>query len=200
MQRVLWAFLAVSLLLAGCSFGSSSDPPAEEGLKSIPPSQRLILADGSVSRAEIEQAYADSVACLEQAGFADVSWSRDSERVYSIQATLGPPRPGESAADAELRADNAFDDCRTQYVSVVSDEWLRATELSDEEKRAAAEVLASCVAPFGIEVTGFREADLKPLIDRLAELDRNMETNDTESIALNECFSVFALKAGSSPG
>ncbi|MCP4084115.1 MAG: hypothetical protein GY745_03510 [Actinomycetia bacterium] len=159
----------------------------------------MILEDGMVSRAEMEGAYQDAVDCLEESGYVEVFFERESDRVYTIQGSSGAPEPGESETEQEARIDLGWDSCLGEYVGSVGDAWLRQTELSEEEKLVAAAALNDCIRPFGVEISGADVEGLRPLIEKLIELEGGAEAADQDALVLNRCYDEFLLVAGGSP-
>ncbi|RMH77735.1 MAG: hypothetical protein D6683_08465 [Actinomyces sp.] len=198
-RRSRIAALSFAVLLSSCGGNGESPGTAPDGSGAVPPAQAAALEDGVVTRAEIEEAYQRTVDCLVAAGFEHVEYTRDNDRVYSLQFDASGPPAGMSEDDYEQQINAAAEACATENLNATSDVWLRQTELSEEQKQAEARRLAACVADYGIEVTGPDAAGLRPLVERLGELEKAGQENTPEWETLNSCFQAFALVAGGAP-
>lgn len=190
-----WSGLLALVFATACS-SSSGDVPAI-AWQSVPEEQRAALEDGVVTRAEIEGAYQGGVECLEDAGFIDVFYERESDRVYAIQASSGARAPNESEDEMEARLDVAFEACLATHVGTVGDQWLRQTEISEEERLQAADHLRACIEPWEVEVLGIDAEGLRPLNERIVELENAGQVAD--AAGLNACYRDYLLVAGGSP-
>ena len=158
---VMGVLVTGSILLAGCGGGSrdqSSAPTATavgidyQQLLSSPDvdqSQRDILADGVVDRAELEQALSYQAQCLDGLGY-DASWEfvSDSQFVYTVLNR--PGNNGDSGA--------AEQECATKYSDVVQIAWSVQNQPTPAEQAAFEQAVLACLADKGISVADYAAA------------------------------------------
>ncbi len=56
-----------------------------------------------------------------------------------------------------------------------------------------------CIGPFGVEISGADAEGLRPLIEKLIELEGGAEAAGQDALVLNRCYDEFLLVAGGSP-
>lgn len=152
-------------------------------------SQETILADGVVSRDEMNTAYEAAVRCLSSFGY-DAALEIEYDRVFGISVDYD-----DSAGKSEEQMDGEISGCIDAYTSEITPVWNRQIRPSEEELEAAVALLKDCVAPYGVAVQLPIPEGLQPLFTRLEQLEQ--EGDETEYTTLAECLNEFSLRAGS---
>ncbi len=190
-SAVALATLAAASLV-GCG-GKSS--PASQPVTTISDYASTVLADGTVTRTEIEAARADTLGCLSAEGFSATFTARD-ERVSNLEVDSGSPAPGESDSEFEQRFDQTIAECTSTYLTAIDVAWLRATAPSEEERLAAFNTLQQCIEPYDVVVAG---TDAKDLVDLLERID-SATTPADQRTALAECYGTYSLATATGEG
>lgn len=160
--------LVTGSILVGCGGGStdqSSAPSAAavridyQQLLSSPDvdqSQRDILADGIVDRAELERALSYQAQCLDGLGY-DASWEfvSDSQFVYTVMNR--PGNNGDSGA--------AEQECSSRYSDVVQIAWSVQNQPSAAEQAAFEQAVLACLRDKGVSVADYAAAQNMTDID-----------------------------------
>lgn len=129
---------AASLLVAGCS-GGDPDVSAPEAINSSPEEFRsAVLADGTVTRAELEQAYGHLFQCLHDGGAEGMIWfqpelSSSYASALSVRAADGS-FPADSA-QAEALYDEVVGGCERSYVEQIQQTYAAANPESGLTQR-----------------------------------------------------------------
>ena len=187
---VVLATLGVASL-TGC--GAKS--PASSPVNTVSGYASAALADGTVTRAEVEAARGETVKCLSSEGFA-ASFVIQDDRVSTLEVDSGAPGPGESDTDFEQRFDSTIETCKSTYLNAIDTAWLRDTAPSEEEVRAAFTTMNQCLEEYSIVVTDTAPESFGPLLDRID----SASTPDVERNGLVECFSTYSLATATSEG
>ncbi len=119
-------------------------------------SQRDILADGTVARAELERALSNQAQCLDGLGY-DASWEfvTDSQFIYTVMNR--PGNAGDSGA--------AEQECAAKFSDVVQIAWSVQTQPTPAEEAAFEEAVLDCLKGKGIFVSDYTEAQNMADID-----------------------------------
>jgi hypothetical protein len=130
------------------------DPVAPTTLPSFPPDelQTTVLADGSVSHAEMLGALEATIDCVAEAGY--------NARLVSFYPRFGASFEswGEGNDEADL-AEQALTECRIRFTSEVEPAYLTEHGLSVEEWSEFEAVLSACLSDQGIPVDDYESLD-----------------------------------------
>lgn len=159
------------LIMAGCSStsehvheanGTASIDSNQVSLTSLSvpepdPLQDEILADGSVSHAEMERVLLAAIACVEQEGFeAHLNYFRPRQGW-----SFGVSSPDETTVDL---AGERMDECFLKLGDKVGSAYLAEHQLSENEQTAWEEAVVDCLIVAGNDIEGLTvsEALLMP--------------------------------------
>ncbi len=166
-KSLIWFASGIaSLLLVACATAIAADdikdeaeqPTVTVGLAPVSdPSQTKILADGSVSHEEMEQALMAVVECLRASGY-DASLAEFRPRAgYRIE--LNAPT---DTAETQEAQDADYARCEATYLGFVLDAYSREHRPSRDEVDARNRDLAECLG--GLEDDKVTGADLEDII------------------------------------
>jgi hypothetical protein len=185
------AAVAAVAVSSGCSSESQNTEPLPPVI-SLSDEARQAMSDGVVTRAEIEGARARTIACFAAEGFR-ASFIREDDRVSTLNAFSGLPKPGETEAVAQARFNAVTSHCTSEFLDPVDMAWLRSEAPSDDELRAAWTAVQQCVGPFGLDVVS---PDAKGLADALRKID-DPTAPEAEVVGIKECLSTYAVATAS---
>lgn len=176
----------LALVLTGCASSASSSSYLAEDLSEF---EHSVLDDGRVTRDELDDARRRTVLCLEAEGFS-AAFQHLNDRVSALEVDSGAPGPSETDVQFEARFDSTISDCSETYLNDIDVAWLQQTAPSEEERRAALDVLQRCVEPYGIQVPAADAEGLKDLFNRI---DSATAASTAERDALVTCFQDYSL-------
>lgn len=152
------AVLIVPLVLLSCDRGSTEQSsPVTLGVDidvllentGADQAQRTLLADGSISRAELEQALSNVVTCVDDLGF-DGSWEFVSESEFSFSTLNRTGTSGDSAV--------AHDGCSAKYSDIVEMVWSTQHARTPTEEAEFNKRIVKCLNERGIKVNSLEAA------------------------------------------
>jgi len=156
-RRTVVLMTAAAVTLAACSSDDRTDagekatprPDIQALLEDSDAVQVRILADGSVTRAELEEALSNTRQCLDEKGF-DASWEFSDDSRYQW---LVINRPG-NTGDGGL----AQEDCASLHNTAVSLIWSWEHSPTVAEQGDLDKKILDCVRASGVEVSTLAEA------------------------------------------
>lgn len=177
---------SVIFVVSGCT-STSDGHVTSAGLSDY---EVAAFADGTISRAEVDEARFAIVGCVEQEGFVAFFEPLD-DRVSILTVESGAPRAGESNTEFEERFDDTIEACRTTYLDDIESAWLDQTAPSEEERLKSLAELRSCVAEYGVLVLDASEDGFRELFARIdAAVEQGL---DEERNALVACLNIYNL-------
>lgn len=190
---LLTGLVVLVLAFAGCAPTIYPAPIPWEDLSEF---ERGVLEDGTVTRAELDDARRQTILCVESEGFSAYFEHHDS-RLSVFGVDSGPPGPGETADEFEARFDDTIDNCKETYLTAINRAWLRQTAPSEEERRAALRTLQICVEPYGVQVPS---GDAEGLRELFARIDKATAENPVERDTLVNCIQDYSVATATGGG
>jgi hypothetical protein len=198
------AVVLAAFIVVGCGDESGAIPPSASsahgdvgGNDPVTMSSYAteVLADGVVTRLEIDAARSQTLTCLAAEGFA-AEFTAQDDRLSDLQATSGAPQPGESESALEQRFDSAISRCTGQYLYPVNAAWLQNTAPSEQERMAALVALRECVQPLEIAIP---DAEPETLRGVFVRIDDPTLRQDQQTI-LKGCLTRYAVATATGEG
>lgn len=158
--RTLFA-IALGLLAAAC--GGETETAGTSGYE-VSDFEAELLADGTITLAEYEEAVTEALACIEAVGFEPDPIERSATGrflTYGWSIDETPDLTEERLADMEFEADA----CEAEHVDAVANQWILQTSLSEAEQIDAVEEFRTCLVVAGYETEGVAEAGVEQLFD-----------------------------------
>jgi glycerophosphoryl diester phosphodiesterase len=173
------AFTAGSILLAACGGDSkdlSSPPSGAAGIDiqtlldnaDVDQTQRDILADGAVDRAELERSLSNEAQCLDGLGF-DASWEFINKSRFIYTVLNRPGNTGDSGA--------AEQDCSAKYSDVVQIVWATQNARTPTQQADYEQSIIDCLKSKGITVKDYTAAQNMTDIDSFVACEQIVEAS-----------------------